>query len=139
MSVTVDGEAIALSAEEVSVETNAREGYEVSREGDYLVAVDVTLTDDLVHEGLARELVRRIQNLRKDAGFRIEDKIVTYYEGDAELKKVIEEHTGYICQETLSTQMIEGKGPAKGHSGDFSIEGKSVTFHLVNLAGEDAE
>jgi isoleucyl-tRNA synthetase len=139
MSVTVDGEAIALSAEEVSVETNAREGYEVSREGDYLVAVDVTLTDDLVHEGLARELVRRIQNLRKDAGFRIEDKIVTYYEGDAELKKVIEEHTGYICQETLSTEMIEGKGPEKGHSGDFSIEGKGVTFHLVNLAGEDAE
>jgi isoleucyl-tRNA synthetase len=136
--VTIDGEAIHLSSEEVSVEIKPREGYEVSREGDYLVAVDVTLTSDLIQEGLARELVRRIQNLRKDADFRIEDKIATYYEGDAELTAVMDEYAEYISQETLSAEMIEGKGPEEGHSGEFSIDGKNMAFHLVNLAGDDA-
>jgi isoleucyl-tRNA synthetase len=137
-AVTIDGQTIPLSAEEVGVEARGREGYEVSREGDYLVAVDVTLTDDLIQEGLARELVRRIQSLRKEADFRIEDKITIYYEGDAELTAVMQEYAEYISQETLSAQMIEGEGPEESHRGEFSIEGKSITFHLVSLASGDA-
>jgi isoleucyl-tRNA synthetase len=139
VAVTIDGESIRLSSEEVSIEALAREGYEVSREGDYLVAVDVTLTDDLLQEGLARELVRRIQNLRKDADFRIEDKIATYYEGDPELMAVVQNYEQYICQETLSVEMIEGKGPEGGHTGQFSIEGKSIAFHLVTVSGGGPE
>jgi isoleucyl-tRNA synthetase len=135
VAVTIDGEAIQLSGEEVSVEINPREGYEVSREGDYLVAVDVTLTDDLIQEGLARELVRRIQSLRKDAGFRIEDKIATYYEGDPELIGVVQDYAEYISQETLSVEMIEGRGPEGSHTGQFNIEGKAIAFHLVTLSG----
>jgi isoleucyl-tRNA synthetase len=135
VAVTVDGETIHLSSEEVSVETNPREGYEVSREGDYLVAVDVTLTDDLIQEGLARELVRRIQNLRKDADFRIEDKIATYYEGDPELTAVVQDYAEYISQETLSVEMIEGRKPEGSHTGQFSIEGKTIAFHLVTASG----
>jgi isoleucyl-tRNA synthetase len=135
VAVTVDGETIHLSSEEVSVETNPRDGYEVSRESDYLVAVDVTLTDDLIQEGLARELVRRIQNLRKDADFRIEDKIATYYEGDPELTAVVQDYAEYISQETLSVEMIEGRKPEGSHTGQFSIEGKTIAFHLVTASG----
>jgi isoleucyl-tRNA synthetase len=136
VAVTVDGQDIHLSGEEVSAESRPREGYEVSREGDYLVAVDVTLTDDLIEEGLARELVRRIQNLRKDADFRIEDKIVTYYEGDSELTAVVRDYAEYISQETLSVEMIEGRAPEGSHTGQFSIEGKTVAFHLVTVSGD---
>ncbi|HUS69541.1 MAG TPA: isoleucine--tRNA ligase [Anaerolineae bacterium] len=136
VTVTIDGQAIHLSGEEVSVETNPREGYEVSREGDYLVAVDVTLTDDLIQEGLARELVRRVQNLRKEADFRIEDKIATYYEGDPELTAVVQDYAEYISQETLSVEMIQGKGPEGSQTGEFSIEGKSIAFHLMTVSGD---
>ncbi len=136
ISVTVDGETIELLADEVLVEKRPHEGYAVSQEGDYTVAVSVTLTEELVQEGLARELVRRIQNLRKDAGFRIEDKIVTYYEGSAELAKVMREHEGYIGQETLSVEMVQGEAPQDAHSGEFKISGRDIALHLLRIASE---
>ncbi len=136
ISVTVNGETIELSPDEVLVEKRAHEGYEVAQEGDYTVAVSVTLTEDLIQEGLARELVRRIQNLRKDAGFRIEDKIVTYYQGSAELAKVMREHAEYIGDETLSVDMVEGEAPQGAHGGEFKINGWDIALQLVRIATE---
>jgi isoleucyl-tRNA synthetase len=131
--VALEGETIELDADEVAIDASPREGFQASREGDYLVAVDTTLTDELVEEGLARELVRRIQNLRKDADFRIEDKIDTYYEGDPALAGVMRDYAEYIRQETLSVRMTEGNGPQGVHTGHFEIEGKSMTFHLLTV------
>ena len=133
MAVSVEGAVIELSTDEVAIDTSPREGLQTSQEGDYLVAVDVTLTHDLVQEGLARELVRRIQNLRKDAGFRIEDKIDTYYQGDPTLTEVMRDYADYIGQETLSVSMAEGIGPEGSHAGEFEIEGSSITFYLVTV------
>jgi isoleucyl-tRNA synthetase len=138
LSVELDGETIHLQPEEVAVETQAREGYAVSEEGEYVVGVDLTLTEELVAEGLARELVRRIQNLRKEADFRIEDKIHTYYEGDPELTAVMREYGDYIRQETLSEEMIEGQGPQGSHTGRFQIGGKEMAFHLLNVSGDSS-
>jgi isoleucyl-tRNA synthetase len=84
-------------------------------------------------EGVARELVRRIQNLRKDADFRIEDKITTYYQGDAELTKVMGAYAEYISQETLSQEMLEGPGPEGAHTGEFQIDGMTITLQLVRV------
>jgi isoleucyl-tRNA synthetase len=137
LSVTVDGESICLSQEEVAVVQEAREGYRVSQEGDYLVAVDVTLTDELLQEGLARELVRRIQNLRKEADFRIDDKISIHYEGDPELVSVMRDYVVYISEETLAREMIEGVGPEGSQTGRYEIEGKSITFHLLTVPARD--
>ncbi len=137
LTVALDGETIVLSADEVAIDTSPREGLEASREGDYLVAVDTALTDELVQEGLARELVRRVQNLRKDADFRIEDKIETYYEGDPALTAVMRDYADYIGQETLSVRMSEGRGPQGSHTGEFEIEGRSITFHLLTVAADD--
>jgi isoleucyl-tRNA synthetase len=136
LSVEVDGETIHLAPEEVSVETEPREGYTVSEEGDYVVGVDLRLTKDLIEEGLAREVVRRIQNLRKEADYRIEDKIHTYYEGDPELASVMRGHADYISQETLSAELIEGAGPQGSYAARFEIEGKEITFHLLTVGGE---
>jgi isoleucyl-tRNA synthetase len=133
MQVTVDGEAIQLSPDEVAVEAAPHEGYAVSEEGDLMVGVDITLSENLLQEGLARELVRRIQNLRKEADFRIEDKITTYYQADPVLREVMREYAGYIAQETLSVEMIEGEGPEGSHPGRFKIEGRDVAFHLLRM------
>jgi isoleucyl-tRNA synthetase len=133
--VALEGKMIELGTEEVAVDTSPREGFQTSQEGDFLVAVDVTLTDDLVQEGLARELVRRIQNLRKDAEFRIEDKIDTYYDGDPALAEVMRDYADYISQETLSVRITEGQGPQGSHTGEFDIEGKSITFRLLTVPG----
>jgi len=136
LAVTIDGETMQLLPEEIAVETRPRAGYQVSGEGDYLVGVDLTLTQELLSEGLARELVRRIQNLRKEADFRIEDKILVYYRGDPGLAEVMRSHRPYISRETLSLEMTEGEGPAGSHSGTFEIEGESITLHLLTANGD---
>ncbi len=85
LSVTLDlgdgGPAVELLPEEVEVRTHGREGYAVAEEKGIIVAVDVTLTPELAREGLARDLVRRVQTLRKEADLQLDDRISTYYAG----------------------------------------------------------
>jgi isoleucyl-tRNA synthetase len=136
IAVTVDGEMVELLPEEVALEARPHEGYKVSEQGDYMVAVWTKLTDELIQEGLARELVRRIQNLRKEASFRIEEKIETYYQGDPDLIKVMREHGTYISQETLSLDIVESDGPEGSYSGSYQIDGKDITLHLVRASAD---
>ena len=116
LSVTVDldddGLAVELSPEEIEVRTHGRKGYAVAEEKGVVVAVDVTLTPALALEGLARDLVRRVQTMRKDAGFQLDDRIVTYYEAGDELKVVVEEWGDYIRAETLSQELVPGLVPS---------------------------
>jgi len=115
-----------LLPDEIDVVTKEREGYSVAREGDYLVAVNTALTPALVKEGVARELVHRIQTMRKAAGFRIEEYIETYYRGTPEINSVIKEHSDYIRQETLSKSLTEGHPPDGAYSEVLRIDGQEV-------------
>jgi isoleucyl-tRNA synthetase len=133
LKLTIDEEIVELLPDEVAVETVSRVGYQVSQEGDFLVGVDLTLTEDLIREGWARELVRRIQTLRKESGFRIEDKIDLHYEGDEELTRVMQDYQEYIGRETLSLQMAEGRGPGGSQSESFQIEGREITLHVQTV------
>jgi isoleucyl-tRNA synthetase len=115
LAVTVElddgGPAVELLPEEVEVRTHGREGYAVAEEKGIVVAVDVTLTPELAREGLARDLVRRVQTMRKEAGFELDDRIVTYYAASDELNAVVEEWGDYIQAETLSLEMVPGPVP----------------------------
>jgi isoleucyl-tRNA synthetase len=135
LKLTVDEQTVELLPDEVAVETDSRVGYQVSQESDLLVGVDTTLSENLIREGWARELVRRIQTLRKESGFRIEDKIDLYFEGHEELRRVMRDYEEYISRETLSLQMAEGKGPVGSHSESYQIEGREITFHLIKVTG----
>ena len=131
IALEVEGQAVDLLPEELEVRTEPREGYAVAEEAGYLAAISTTLDDDLIREGLARELVRRIQTMRKEAGFRIEDRIATYYQAGPALWEVLEALGQYIKGETLSTELIEGDPPAEAHVQVFEIEGEEITFGLV--------
>jgi len=125
-----DGEPpVELLPEEVQVRTLAREGYAVAEEKGMIVAVDVTLTPELVREGLARDLVRRIQNLRKEAGFQLDDRIMTYYTVDDELALVVTEWAGYVKAETLSLDLVPGPVPGDvARQESFKLEEHPVTL-----------
>jgi isoleucyl-tRNA synthetase len=103
-SVAVNG--VVLEPDEVLVETLDKDGYAVSNEGGYMVAVSTEVSEALRLEGDARELVHGIQNMRRSADFDIADHIVTYYEGSPELYAVIAAHSDYIRQETLSQELM---------------------------------
>ncbi len=126
LSLELDGEAIELAAEEVLVREQAREGLAVASERGVTVALDTVLTPELASEGLARQVIRRVQNQRKEAGFELDDRIVTVYQAEGELAEAIEKWRELIVSETLSTELREGE-PGKGMSvGRFKVAGHSL-------------
>ncbi len=113
---------VTLSPEEVTVELVDKEGYASASEAGYLVAITTTITPELRREGLARELVRRIQNMRKEADFRIEDRIYTFYKAEPELREVFVHFADYIKRETLSLELIEGEPEEGAYTSTFELE-----------------
>jgi isoleucyl-tRNA synthetase len=125
------GPEVELLPEEVEVRSRGRPGLALAEEKGLLVAVDVTLTPELAAEGLARDLVRRIQAMRKDAGLELSDRIVTYYETDRELDAVIRAWAVYIQAETLSLELTAGGVRSRAScSESFTLEGHAVTLGI---------
>ena len=108
-------------------------GYSVAREGPYLVAIDTTLTDDLRDEGLARELVHRIQTMRRSADFQITDRIVTWYAGDERTARMMEQHGDYVRQETLSTELREGEPDTDAYTEEAKLDGVVVKLGVKRV------
>ena len=103
--------------------------YWVALEGGYMVAVDGTITPELAEEGLARELVHRIQNLRRAADFEVTDRIVTYYQAPDEISRVMTGNfADYIRQETLSKELVAGAPQDGAKSESLKVEGMEVTL-----------
>jgi isoleucyl-tRNA synthetase len=92
------------------------------------VALDTQITPELRDDGLSRELVRRIQTMRKNAGFDIADYIVTYYQGSEELVRIMDKHSGYVRQETLSRELVAGPPPSGAHVEEHKVGGQAITL-----------
>ena len=106
--------------------------YTVALEGGYMVAVDGAITPELAEEGLAREVVHRIQNLRRSANFEVTDHITTYYEAPEELASVMTgAFSGYIREETLSDRLVAGPPDDAGKFETAKIEGLEITLGVV--------
>ncbi|MGA0030308.1 MAG: isoleucine--tRNA ligase [Flavobacteriaceae bacterium] len=104
-ALEVEGEQIKLHLEDVIITNKDIEGWLVASSGNYTVALDISLSESLVNEGIARELVNRIQNLRKDSGLEVTDKILLNIEGDEAIEKAVNENREYIMNETLCEQL----------------------------------
>lgn len=105
LAVVVEGETFTLEPEDLLVSRIGISGWQVESEDGLTVALDTQLTDTLIAEGLARELVNRIQNMRKEADFEVTDRIDVFFEGDETLKRALESQEEYICGETLAVHL----------------------------------
>lgn len=116
--MNVEGEEIILELEDVEIIPVDIPGWKVSNSGQITVALDVTLTDSLKEEGLARELVNRIQNLRKDSGLNVTDKILVKIQQNDVLDTAIQNNLNYICAETLTgdLQVVHNLSSATANS-----------------------
>jgi isoleucyl-tRNA synthetase len=99
----VDGESLTIEPNDLLVESSAAEGFACAEEGGFLVGLDTTLDDGLRREGLARELVRAVQDARKQAGLEVADRIVLSVEGDDAVMAALAEHRDYLMSETLAS------------------------------------
>jgi len=97
---------VELTPEDVEIITEDMPGWLVANEGKLTVALDITVTDALVREGIARELVNRIQNIRKSNGYEIVDKILVEIESRDEIKAAVEEYANYIASQTLASSVV---------------------------------
>ena len=103
--------------------------YSVSLDGGYMVAVDGDISPELAEEGLAREVVHRIQGMRRSANFDVTDRIVTYYQGPSEFADVMQgAFADYIRDETLSTQLVDGSPDKEAATESTKIEGMEITL-----------
>jgi isoleucyl-tRNA synthetase len=105
VGIRVNGHEHALEPDDVQLVMRPLEGYELQRSGTHAVALNLELDDDLRREGLAREVVHRIQNARKDAGLDVEDRIVLRLGGDPELLAAVRAHEAYVAGETLAVAL----------------------------------
>lgn len=106
LTLQVEGESFILLLSDVEILTQDLPGWQMASDGNYTVALDVTLNHELISEGLAREFVNKIQNLRKEQGFEVTDRIEVFVKKHSQLNESIENFQKYICDETL-TQHLE--------------------------------
>ncbi|WP_346882374.1 isoleucine--tRNA ligase [uncultured Algibacter sp.] len=123
LDVEVNGKTITLEKTDVEITSQDIEGWLVANEGALTVALDVTITHDLKKEGIARELVNRIQNLRKDSGFEVIDKIDVTFQKNEHIVDAVEANLEYIKSETLTEEL---------HIIDNLKDGIEIAFDDVN-------
>ncbi len=104
-TLDVEGQEVEITLQDVEISTQDIPGWLVSTIGQITVALDITITDELKSEGIARELINRIQNIRKEKQFEVTDKVNITLEKNSELESAVEQNYDYICSETLAASL----------------------------------
>jgi isoleucyl-tRNA synthetase len=122
IDIVISGNSITLSLEDVEISSQDIEGWLVANSNGITVALDITISEELKQEGIARELVNRIQNIRKDSGFEVTDKIKVHLQKNSELEKAVMVNEAYIKSETLTETLLFE---------DAIIEGIEIEFDEI--------
>ena len=121
----IDGPEISLAAEDVLVSTEENAGFVTVTEHDLSVVLDTNLTPELIEEGFVREIVSKVQTMRKEAGFEVTDHIVLSHHGNSLIESIFAKHGAEIAADTLADSIKPG---ASGYVKDWEINGESVTL-----------
>jgi len=130
-----DEKKYELSSDEVIVEKSPPSYLSVSEDDNWIVALDTRITESLLNEGLVRELIHRIQDLRKEAGYHVADRILVRYRHDGLLSELIEKYHDHIKAEVLATELIEGISEEDKYDikKELSFEGHSIIVALEKV------
>ncbi len=134
MKISSDGMEVEISREDVDVLHEDLQGWLVESDGTVTVALDTELNEELINEGYAREFVNRVQNMRKEAGFEVTDRIKIYHRASDKLAKALQTKSSYIQQETLAIEMI----PLSGHDGSVKPQEADINGEQAMIAVEKA-
>jgi isoleucyl-tRNA synthetase len=133
ISVGANGSTFELTPEEVEVRRSATEGFVVAEENGYLAALKTDLTPELVAEGFAREVVRRLNTLRRDADYALSDHITVTYKASEKLAAAITTHAEYITSETLATALTVSDAPTGDKVETFEFDGETLTVGVKRV------
>ncbi len=130
IKISINGEKLEITPDEVEVRIQAREGFAVAAEGAYLAALVTELTPELENEGLAREFVRRVQDLRKKAEFEIADRVIVVFQASPKLTAAIKQFGEYICAETLAETLEDKPTFSEMQIMDDEFDGENVKIGI---------
>ncbi|MGO1751048.1 MAG: DUF5915 domain-containing protein, partial [Psychroflexus sp.] len=132
LEIDINGEKTNISIDEVEIISQDIEGWLVASSNGVTVALDVSLTDELINEGIARELVNRIQNMRKDSGFEVTDKITIEIQKTKKIEKAVEANFDYIKLETLAENLYINESVENGIEIEFDDVKTVLNISKIN-------
>jgi isoleucyl-tRNA synthetase len=133
VEVAYDGKKAEVGPDEVEVRQQPAEGYAIASDANYLAALKTELTEELLLEGLAREVVRRVQMLRREADFNIDDRIHVAYQAGERLTAAIEAQLPYVMAETLADAFEDGEAASDSRGGAYEIEGEKLVLGVKRV------
>ena len=132
LKLSVEGEEIVLHEEDLEIRVEQKQGFVVEMDRGNYVILDTNLTPELVQEGLAREIVSKVQNMRKNAGFQLTDRISLEYVSDAEVSTAIENFLDYIKEETLAVRVNKEEQTGSDFE-EWEINGHSTSLRVKKV------
>lgn len=127
----VEGNAVELAEADVLMEVVQKQGFVSETDKDVTVVLDTNLSPELIEEGYVREIISKIQTMRKEAGFEVMDNIKVYYSGSSEIEKVISKNSAEISGDVLAIEIIAGK--ADGYEKEWNINGEKVIITVMKV------
>ena len=131
LKLDINGNDVELTEEDLLIETAQTEGYVSESDGETSVVLDTNLTPELIEEGFVREIISKIQTMRKEAGFEVMDKIVVYAHGNDKIQDVMKAHEDEIKSEVLANEMVLGE--TDGYVKEWNINKEAVTMGVKKL------
>ena len=131
LKLDINGNDVELTEEDLLIETAQTEGYVSESDGETSVVLDTNLTPELIEEGFVREIISKIQTMRKEAGFEVMDKIVVYAYGNDKIQDVMKAHEDEIKSEVLADEMVLGE--TDGYVKEWNINKEAVTMGVKKL------
>ena len=131
LKLDINGNDVELTEEDLLIETAQTEGYVSESDGETSVVLDTNLTPELIEEGFVREIISKIQTMRKEAGFEVMDKIVVYAHGNDKIQEVMKAHEDEIKSEVLADEMVLGQ--TDGYVKEWNINKEAVTMGVKKL------
>ena len=131
LKLDINGNDVELTEEDLLIETAQTEGYVSESDGETSVVLDTNLTPELIEEGYVREIISKIQTMRKEAGFEVMDKIVVYAHGNDKIQDVMKTHEDEIKSEVLADEMVLGE--TDGYVKEWNINKEAVTMGVKKL------
>lgn len=132
-TLQIGSKEVILTRDDVEIISEDIPGWQVANEGKLTVALDVTVTDELRYEGIAREFVNRIQNIRKESGFDVTDKITVLIENHELISKAVDRHADYIGSQTLATKVAVVSDFANGNVREVEIDDMIIKVSVYKV------
>ena len=127
----IEGTTVELAESDVLIETSQKEGFVSEAERDTVVVLDTNLTPELIEEGFVREIISKIQTMRKEAGFEVQDHIKIYFANNARIAEIIERNKAVIGEETLADEISEGNNGS--YNKEWNINGEKVNLGVEKM------